>query len=457
MTVLPGFGTTTIGECAGIINSPTVKHLSLRDAILLALRNNPQVKSAELQRVVDKFSLEVARNEFLPQYGLEGSATYAKDNHPNYIAAPDLSLKTPIGTQLAVSAEPGLNAGEEHRIAVTATQPLLRGFGPTVNLASYRNAKDQEEINRLSFKDRFQTTITEVITAYHQVVQDYNRLEVDQASLRDSEETLRATRLQIKAGKRPETDLTQQDAQVAQQRFSITQDRNTIETDTQKLLILLGLNPYAKITINKKIDLSLTKLPSKVDSMQTALMYNINYKKSQIGMKSKYRDLLVAENDQLWDLSVTATNAQNILTQYQDIGAERRVVINLNIPLNDKKRQQTLVNAKVGLDQYKIEQRNTERQLVSDVITALHNLEAQREQIKLAEKSVEYSTQSLHIARRKFKFGRSSMFEVTSLQRQLTAQQQTLINQKINYLNTMAQFEQTLGISLKRWDVGLIY
>jgi len=368
-----------------------------------------------------------------------------------------VSLKTALGTQITVTGQPALNQDEQNRVAVTVSQPLLRGFGPAVNLAGYRNSKDTEEANKLNLKDRFQAITTEVIGAYHQVVQDYNRLDVDQASLEDSEQILKATHLQIDAGKRPETDITQQEAQVAQQRFSITQDRNTIDQDTQKLLILLGLNPHAAITIDKKIDLSLQELPSKDASLQVALGNNINYLKSVLSLKSKYRDLDVAKNNQLWDLRVTATNAQAILTNYQDFEADRRIVLNLDIPLDDKPRQQTLVNAKTSLEQFKIDQKNTERQLVSDVITALRNLDAQRQQIALAEKSVEYSQQSLRIAQKKFQYGRSSMFEVTSLQRQLTAQQHTLINQKISYLNTMAQFEQTLGTSLKRWDIDIIY
>ncbi len=433
------------------------KLMTLHDAILLALRNNPQIQSARLQRVVDKFSLEVARNEFWPHYGISGVASYVKGSKPGYGASPELSLKTAIGTQIVVSGESDLNAGNENRVTLTVTQPLLRGFGPNVNLAGYRNSLDNEEGNKLTLRDRFQSTITEVITAYYQVVQDYNRLDVDRSSLKESEQTLHATEMQIKAGKRPETDISQQAAQVAQQRFSITQDLNTIDQDTQKLLILLGLDPHATIAIDKKIDLSLQALPSKEESVQIALGNNINYRKGLLTLKTKYRDLDVAKNNQLWDLSVTATNAQNILTKFQDIQADRRVVLNLDIPIDDKPRQQTLVNAKTSLEQFKIDQRNTERQLVSDVITALRNLSAQREQIKLAEKSVEYSEQSMRIAQRKFQFGRSSMFEVTSLQRQVTSQQQTLINQKITYLNTMAQFEQTLGTSLKKWGIELIY
>lgn len=457
ITASPGLAEESIRVDSSTQEVLPPKQLTLHDAVLLALRNNPQIQSARLQRVVDKFTLEVARNEFLPRYKVAGDATFARGDKPDYRANPEVSLKTAIGTQITLGAQSMVNGDANHRATFTVAQPLLRGFGPTVNLAGYRNAKDGEEANKLALKDRFQSIVTEVITAYHQVVQDYNLLDVDQASLKESEQTLHATQLQIKAGKRPETDITQQDAQVAQQRYSITQDRNTIDQDTQKLLILLGLDPHAKVTIDKKIDLSLGALPSKEESVKVALCSNINYRKNLIDLKTKYRDLEVAKNNQWWDLTVTATDSRDVLSDQQAAETgDRRVVFNLDIPLDDKPRQQGLVNAKIGLDQFKIDLKNTERQLVSDVITALRNLSAQRQQITLAEKSVEYSQESLRIAQKKFQFGRSSMFEVTSLQRQLTSQQQTLVNQKIAYLNTMAQFEQTLGTSLKRWDIQII-
>ncbi len=461
MIPFPGLADDSWREVSSAPSAPAgspPKQLQLRDAILLALRNNPQIQSARLQRVVDRFALEVARNEFLPHYKLAGDATYAQGESPDYRANPSITLKTALGTQIALGAQSTLNGGANHHASFTVTQPLLRGFGPTVNLAGYRNSKDAEEANKLSMKERFQSIVTEVVSAYHQVVQDYNLLDVDLASLKDSEQTLAATHLQIKAGKRPETDITQQEAQVAQQRYAIAQDRNTIDQDTQKLLILLGLDPHAKVTIDKKIDLSLGVLPGKEESVKEALSHNISYRKNLIDLKSKYRDLEVAKNNQWWDLSVTATDSRNVLSDQQAAeNADRRVVLNLDIPLDDKPRQQGLVTAKISLDQFKIDLKNTERQLVSDVITALRNLTAQRQQISLAEKSVDYSRESLRIAQKKFQYGRSSMFEVTSLQRQLTSQEQTLVNQKIAYLNTMAQFQQTLGTSLKRWGIEITY
>ena len=41
--------------------------MSLRDAIDLALRNNPQVLTAQMEQVTDKFALETAYNNFSPQ------------------------------------------------------------------------------------------------------------------------------------------------------------------------------------------------------------------------------------------------------------------------------------------------------------------------------------------------------------------------------------------------------
>ena len=125
------------------------KLLTLADTLALALRNNSQIRSAELQRIVDKFSLEVARNQFLPQYSFDTSATYSNGTKPFYTTNPKVSFQTFYGTTLGVGLEDQVNAGRETAAVVEIIQPLLRGFGPQVTQASYKNALDQEIINRL--------------------------------------------------------------------------------------------------------------------------------------------------------------------------------------------------------------------------------------------------------------------------------------------------------------------
>ncbi len=47
--------------------------LTFKDAIYLALRNNPDLESAELDRVTDKYALVVAKNQFEPRVDMQAS------------------------------------------------------------------------------------------------------------------------------------------------------------------------------------------------------------------------------------------------------------------------------------------------------------------------------------------------------------------------------------------------
>src|SRR3990167_2930256 len=48
--------------------------LSLREAILLALRYNPTIQNAELDRIIQRYNLRLAENEFELQFALAGTA-----------------------------------------------------------------------------------------------------------------------------------------------------------------------------------------------------------------------------------------------------------------------------------------------------------------------------------------------------------------------------------------------
>jgi len=50
-----------------------IKTLTLKDAIFLALRYNPNIQNLELGRITQKFNIREAENVFELQYALEGS------------------------------------------------------------------------------------------------------------------------------------------------------------------------------------------------------------------------------------------------------------------------------------------------------------------------------------------------------------------------------------------------
>ena len=59
-------------------HNKTIHHMSLREAILLALRYNPNIQNAELDRIIQRYQLRLANNEFELQYALGASGVIQK-------------------------------------------------------------------------------------------------------------------------------------------------------------------------------------------------------------------------------------------------------------------------------------------------------------------------------------------------------------------------------------------
>lgn len=455
-------------ECQQNIPCFVLKHLSLYEAIALALRNNPQVRSGELQRIVDRFALEVARNQFLPQYSFDASATYSNGTKPYYSTNPKATLETIYGTTIDFGLRDQVNDGRETAGFIEVTQPLLRGFGPQVTQATYKTALSQETINCLNFKETLINTITSVTSSYYKLVQDYNNLKIDKLSLNEATKLLRVTELKIKAGRLAPTEIVQQQAQIANLKMALTRDTNTLCQDYRELLILLGLDPCSNLSIDKIINLLYTPLPCTGEAVQIALCKNIDFQRSLARLKQLELVLLVAKNEQSWKLDLIGRAQQQLIrnknfttvsiNQIDAIGndtpgGDRTLILNLNIPIHDLSRKQNLLRARIALKQFKIALETQKRQLIAAVMNSLQSLQTQSSQLKLAEDAVNFSKQSVDIAQKKFQYGRATMFEITTLQKNLTLQQLALISEQISYLNNVAAFEKLLGISLEKWCI----
>lgn len=447
------------------------KNLSLQDAIALALRNNPQIRSAELQRIVDRFSLEVARNQFWPQYSFDTSATYSNGTKPFYSTNPKATLETPTGTTIGLGIADQVNDGRETAAFVEVRQPLLRG-GPSVARLGYLTAYQQDIINCFNFKDTLTTTVTNVIQAYYKLVQDYNTQRVNQISLDEATKLLNATKSRIKAGKVAATEITQQQSQIATTKLALIRDCNQLAQDYRSLLLLLGLDPRSRLEVDRKIDISVCPLPSVDEAIQIALCKNLDYQRSLVRLKQLELALVAAKDEQKWKLDVIGRAQQELIrnrnfatvniNQLDAIGndtpgGDRTLILNLNIPIHDLTRKQILVRAKIALKQYQIAVESQKQQLTASVISALQSLQTQNCQIRLAQDAAKYSQQSLSYAQKKYFYGRTSMFEVTSLQKNLITQRIGLISEQISYLNNEAAFDKLLGTTLEKWRIEICH
>lgn len=436
--------------------------LTLKEAILLAMRMNPDVHNAELQRVVDKFAVAVARNQFYPQLSLSGQALYQNGGKPAYGALPGVTWATPLGSTISTAITQTLNNNINPPISsgaqLTITQPLLRGFGPAVAQATQHNVMDNEKNNQLTFKSQVINVVVAVVATYYQLVQAHNDLKVNQLQLKDAQTTLSQTLAKVKVGKAAPADEIQQQAQIAELQLAIASNQNNIEQANQNLLNLLGLDPNAHIKINETITATYPPIPDLPQSITQALANNINYQQALNTFRVSQRALVTAKDAQKWDLTAALNLNQRLSQNTGDVPAlSKSLTLNLNIPVHDMPRKQQLVNAKIALEQAKTNLDQLKRRLVTDVTNAYNNLQFSRRQIALYKNSIRLAQQSLAIARIKFNYGKAAPFELVTLQTNLTQTQLSSITQQIYYLTAVESFYQLLGTTLNKWQLTLSY
>ena len=244
--------------------SQQIYTLTMQDAILLALRNNPTVQSAKLDRVVQKYALVVEKNAFEPQYALNASFNHysttidGTTSHSNTVnATPSASLTTHYGSKISLLSDNPKTRHESYNptLILEIRQPLIRGFGKAVVDAALNNALDNEEINKLSFENTIISTVNTIIGHYLSLFQAKEALKIDHTSLENYERTIKNNKAMIKAGRIPRSDIVQTEAQLARQKAIIQNDMNNITQARLQLLNTIGLDSTADIRIPDQIDL----------------------------------------------------------------------------------------------------------------------------------------------------------------------------------------------------------
>lgn len=465
---LPKSQASTVGK---------TKTLSLKDAILLALRYNPNIQSAELDRIIQRYQLRLAENAFELQYALAGSANYNIDHYEgighrqtqSVLATPEVKLNTALGTSLSLSMDNQAETYDNYHPTLTfsLTQPLLRNFGPSVNLASLENAKDNERLNAMSLRQSVMDQITAVITSYHSLVQALNHYTIQQRQLKEAQKTFANNRKKINAGQLESSANIQQSYQIESLSLAVEQAENDSQVAAQNLLQSIGLDPQSQIRVEQALTERVLKVPELQPSIAIGLEHNQSYQAQLTALRANERAFNVAKNQQLWQLDfsanvqsgqitdVTNTGTHGLRSIYSGRNISQSARVNLTIPIHDLGQKNSLITAKVNLEKARIQVLANKRALITNITNSVQTIQSLAKRFKLAEKQVRLAQESYALEKKKQQAGIASSLDVSNTQNQLIQAQNGLISAKIAWLNQLAALERLLGTTLKRWNIQL--
>ena len=461
-----------------VSNKHKTLHLSLKDAILLALRYNPNIQNAELDRIIQIYQLRLAHNEFELQYALAGQANVAKNRYSgvgsgttqNYMAAPEFDLKTKSGGQVGLKMDnSAMSIGDYNpMLTFSFTQPLLRGFGPSVTETGLLNAIDNEVLNKLNLQQSAIDQITQVSTAYRALILSGNNFQSQQRQLTEAHKSYDTNEKKINAGELEPTANIQQSYQIESLSLMVEQAENDFKTSAQNLLETIGLDPDMKLAVPDDVSLDNLESPDVKASIAQALAHNAQYLALKTAYRADKRAYAVAKNQQLWQLDLT-TNVQTGTVSavdgtqeglkgiYSGHNINESAGLMLTIPLHDLNRRNTLINAKVRLEKDKLNLIAAKRALITMIKNTISTIQSLAKRYELAKRQVDLAAQSYALEKKKQQAGITTALDVNNTQNQLIQAQSGLISAKIAYLNQVSALQRILGTTLDYWHIKLRY
>lgn len=453
-------------------------HLSLRDAILLALRYNPNIQNAELDRVIQTYQLRLAHNEFELQYALAGQANVTNSHYSNvgsqttqnYLASPEFDLKTKTGGHAGLKMDnSALSVGDYNpMLTFTFTQPLLRGFGTTVNEAGLLNAIDQDYLNKLNLQQSVIDQITQVATAYRALILSGNNFQSQQRQLTEAHHSYDINEKKIHAGDLEPTANIQQSYQIESLNLMVEQAENDFKTSAQNLLEAIGLDPEMKLAVPDDVNLNHINIPNTKTSIAQALAHNTQYLALKMAYRADERAFQVAKDQQLWQLDLTTNVQTGTLTNvdatskglkgiYGGHNISESAGLMLTIPLHDLNRRSTLISAKIRLEKDKLNLIAAKRALITTIKNTISTIQSLAKRYELAKRQVDLAAQSYELEKKKQQAGITTALDVNNTQNQWIQAQSGLISAKIAYLNQLSALERLLGTTLDHWHIQLRY
>lgn len=433
--------------------------IALPELIDLVLQGNRDLQNQQLQRIVQRQQLSEAEQAFDPRLTPNLSIGLTQDFSGNgrvggsdtffdESATLNAEMRTRLGTSLRVGIDP---LADNELLNFTVSQPLLRGFGTTINEAPVEQARLGESINQLDLRQSVITTVTQAITRYTGLIQAQQSVEIQAMAVERRQRELDRQRALVAAGWEAGASLFDFERLVADAQRQLIVAQNSLSQANSALLNLIGTDANLRfVTPPNTIDRLFATAEARAANLDletlvnTAYEVNPTYLQAQLNQQSRELTRLIAEDNLRWQLNLQGTG------NFGDF-SRSRVGLVATRQFDDPALETQRVSSEVALQQGENRLAQLQENLRNDVSDRLLDVRANQGQVEAARRARESAARQLEAIRIRARQGNVSQFEVSQQEENLVTAQNNELNARIAFLNSIAALEQTVGITLESW------
>ena len=427
--------------------------MRLEQAVSFALTSNRALIAARLTRDEQRVALRLAEDRYRLKGAISASTDFSRDHEQRKEVALGPALRVPTGGQLIMGYVRTLSGDHDldSAIRIGFSQPLLRGFGITVDTAPLRKARLRERINLGVHRDQIAAVVDAVIVAYRSLIRAEHGAKIRGDSLDRARNQLRINRALVESGRMAAREVVRTEAEIANRELGVIESGNRLELAHARLADLLDMPGEARIRPMDGLEQGAPVHPDLSESIQTAMALRTDHLAARFGVEVATLDLAVARNNRLWDLDLNA----DFTRPPGEAEWDYRAFVTLRIPLRDRSRRLGVFRAKNTLRRAELALAESRDEIGRQVRQAVRQVEVGLQRIELAGRARELSTQNLSVERRKLELGLTSTLQLALVEDDMVNAQITEADAVLSYLDALTSLDRAVGTTLERWGVRI--
>ncbi|MGC9260155.1 MAG: TolC family protein [Phycisphaerae bacterium] len=479
---------------AKFASSGKIIDLSLSDALVLGLKNNPSLLVQRFNPALSQEQIEAQRGAFdptltagvqasknrVPTSGgyvtasggyIPGSRHYGTTDSGN--ANVGLSEKLPTGTSISASMNSNLNdsengGGQSSTVngSITVTQALLQGGNLQANLAGIESARIGKKISDYELRGEALTITDDIVQAYWAYVLARQNVQILKTALNVAQQQEDQTKELIRVGRTSPAELAPSVAQTAVTREQLVSAVGARKIARLNLLSLIApadrpfWRDHLKLTtppyvpggpiapLQEHTDLALKMSPVLNQTRLQIEQGDLSVIQTRNGLLPVLNMFITMGKTGYAESFGPATDNLNG-SAYQLVGG-----LSFNYPLFNRTPTANYQSAVLSRDQEEAALANTVRSVELSVRTAFIGAQTDKQQITATAATTEAQSETLRATQGEFKVGESTAIQVALAQSNLLSAQLTQAQAVVAYLDALSTLYLQEGSLLERCHIS---
>ena len=407
--------------------------ITLKDAIQIALSENPTIKVADQEIELKKEANREVIWGLLPEVNMVGSFNHTIEKQSFAI----------MGQIMRVGTLNNASGG------FTASLPV---FAPALYQSMKLTKKDVELAMEKARSSRLDM-VNQITKAFYQLLLAQDSYEVLKKSYKQSEDNFNVVDAKFQQGKVSEYDKISAEVQMRSLKPTVVSAANGVNLAMLQLKVLMGMESEMPVVIDGNLkDYEMAMFtrqaqprPADIVGGNTTLrQLDMNQEMLKRNLKLKYTNFMpnlalsfqfmytsMSENWKVFDYT---------WTPYSTVG------LSLSIPLFKGGNFSQVKQAKLQLKQLDQTRINTERQLKMQAQSYLNSMSASTEQVVSNKEAVLQAVKGRSIAEKRYEVGRGTILELNSSEVALTQAELTYNQSIYDYLVAKADLDLVMGV-----------